>query len=64
MLIFAGVVLSALLCVSLLAFIVPPAHEYSKDIVTKLYDPIVMLDNVSLLALNKELNNYGKLCKR
>ena len=63
MLIFAGVILSALLCVSVLAFIVPPAHKYSKDIVTKLYNPIVMLDNASVLALNKELNAYGKLCK-
>ena len=63
MLIFTGIILSSLLCVSLLAFIVPPVHEYSKDIVSKLYNPVIMLDSASILALNKELNTYGKLCK-
>ena len=61
MLIFTGVILMAMLCVSVLAFIVPPAHEYSKDIVSKLYTPVIMLDSASILALNKELNTYGKL---
>ena len=64
MLIFTGVILLVLLCVSVLAFIIPPTFVYNKDIVLQIHKPIAMLDIESVWAINKELNNYGKLCKR
>ena len=64
MLIFTGVILMAMLCVSLLAFIIPPSHDYSRDIVSKLHDPIAMMDAESIWAINRELKYRGMLHNR